>query len=69
MRGKEDFEEREKRKRDEGERERGKRKRFSFRVFGFSKPEYILFVIFRNEVSFLHILSRIFDILTITTKT
>ena len=32
------------------------------KVFGFSKLEFILFSIFRNEISFLHILTRVFDI-------
>ena len=52
--------EREGRKRERWEeKERERMKIFSF---GFSKPEYILFVIFQNEVLFLRILSHIFDI-------
>ena len=50
--------------REEGgirERER-EREDIIFWVFGFPKPEYILLVIFQNEILFLRILNRIFDI-------
>ena len=46
----------------EGEKKRERERERKILFFGFSKLEYILFVIFRNEVSFLRILSRIFDI-------
>ena len=52
----------------EGRETKGERNILSS-IFGFSKPVYIPCDFFQNEVSFLRILSRIFDILTITTKT
>ena len=52
------------RERGEGKHrwEENERERIKIFSFGFLKSEYILFVIFQNEVSFLCILSHIFDI-------
>ena len=52
-------EEREREIREKGRREE---KNKVFRFFEFSKPEFILFSVFQNEISFLHISTRIFDI-------
>ena len=50
-------------KRRRGEKEKKEeREKEGLRFFGFLKPNFILFSIFRNAISFLRISNHIFDI-------